>query len=234
MILIGHRGAAGIEPENTIPGIEASVRLGVDMIEFDIRVTKDNQLVLMHDPNLLRTAGKNRNINDMTMDEINTTVTKSGHPIPTIFEALEAAGDVPVLLDCKGKGWAEALNRDLKKHTGPRPAVTAIDTAEMFAFKKLRPDIKTYVSELTRPLEGMYKAKLLKFTGISLNFWVLSPVVYMYARHNKLDFMIFTVNNLYFARFLHFLYPSAAIITNVPDKLMPLKLRCKHTVKPEL
>ncbi len=94
MILIGHRGAAGMEPENTIPSIEASARLKVDAIEFDIRLTKDGALILFHDPNLLRIAGTNRNISDMTLKEINMTITKSGHPIPVISEAFEAAGNV--------------------------------------------------------------------------------------------------------------------------------------------
>lgn len=230
MILIGHRGAAGIEPENTIPSIDAAIRARVDMIEFDLRATKDRHLVLFHDSNLLRIAGTNKNISDMTLEEINTTVTKSGHPIPTFNEAIEATGSTPLLLDCKGKDWAELLHEALKSYEGPTPAVTAIDTAELLIFSKLRPDIETYISELTRPFEAIYKAKLLNFTGLSLNFWVLSPLVYFYARRSKLKFMIFTVNNIFLARFLHLFYPSAAIITNVPEKLAPLKKRCKHKV----
>lgn len=228
MILIGHRGAAGIISENTLASIEAAVHAKVDMIEFDLRATKDGHLVLLHDANLLRITGSNRSVSDMTLKEISLAVTKSGHPIPTAQEALEVAGDIPVLLDCKGKNWAEPLHKVLKKHKGPTPAVTAIDTKEMFAFSTMRPDIETYVSELTRPFEAIYKARLLNFTGLSLNFWVLSPIVYFYAKRCKLKFMIFTVNSLFLARFLHLLYPSAAIITNVPNKLYPLKKHCKN------
>ncbi len=229
MIIIGHRGAAGIEPENTIPSIEAAVHERVDMIEFDLRVTKDGQLVVFHDPNLLRISGINKNISDMTLAEINVTTTKSGHPIPAFAEAIETAGDIPTLLDCKGKGWAKALHEALKKHNGPTPAVTAIDTEEMFRFKELRPEIETYVSELTKPFEGIYKAKTLNFTGVSLNFWVLNPLAYRYAIRNNLKFLIFTVNRPILARFLHLLYPKAAIITNVPHKLAPLAKRRSET-----
>ena len=225
MIIIGHRGAAGIEPENTIASIEAAVKVGVDMIEFDLRVTKDNKLVVFHDANLLRMAGLNKNIDEMTLKEINTTVMHSGHPVPTFLEAMDAAGEIPVLIDCKGKNWAALLNEELKKHKGPTPAVTAIDTYEMFRFHEFRPDVETYVSELTRPFEAIYKARLLGFTGISLNFWVLSPLAYFYAKRHKLKFMIFTVNRPFFARFLHLLYPQAVIITNVPHKLAPLSKR---------
>lgn len=219
MIIIGHRGAAGIEPENTIASIEAAVLCGVDMIEFDTRVTKDGKLILMHDANLLRTCGVQKNVSDITLAEINMTATKSGHAIPTFLEAMEAAGKIPVLIDCKGKGWAELTHKDLKKFKGPKPLVTAVDMDEMSHFKKLRPDIETYVSELTKPFEGIYKAKRLKFTGISLNFWVLNPLAYRYARRNNLKFMIFTVNRQFLVRFLGILYPEAMIITNNPDKI---------------
>lgn len=228
MILIGHRGAAGIEPENTLRGIEAANEVGVDMIEIDLQATKDNHLVLFHDPNLLRISGVNKSINNMTLKEINITTTKSGHPIPTFEEALEVARNTPLLLDCKGKGWSTALNKALQSHPGPLPAVTAIDIKEMAAFKIARPDITTYVSELIRPFEAIYKTRLLDFTGISLNFWVLNPAAYWYAKRCNRKFMIFTINNLLLARFIHFLYPSAAIITNVPHKLLPLKKQCKH------
>jgi DUF1365 family protein len=60
---------------------------------------------------------------------------------------------------------------------------------------------------------------------VSMNFWILNPLNYFWARHNKLKFMIFTVNNALIARFLHYLYPTAAIITNVPDKLAKLSDR---------
>ncbi len=231
MILISHRGAAGIEPENTITGIEMAAGLDVDAIEFDVRMTKDRHLIVFHDQNLLRLASINKNVSDLTLREINTTVTKSGHPIPLFAEAVEAAGDKRLLIDCKGKDWSEPLYSALKKYSGPTPIVTSADTAEMLLFSRFRPDIDTYVSELTRPFEGIFKARLFSFTGLSLNFWVLSPLVYLYAKHHKRKFMIFTVNSLFLAQFLHFLYPSAAIITNVPDRLIPLKKRCRHKVQ---
>lgn len=225
MIIIGHRGAAGIEPENTIASIEAAVGTGVDMVEFDIRVTKDKKLAVFHDSNLLRMAGLNKNISDMTLQELKETTTHSGHEIPEFDEAMTAAGKIPVLIDCKGKGWAELLHQALKNHNGLVPAVTAADTKEMFRFSELRPDVETYVSELTKPLEAIYRTRLLGFTGISLNFWVLNPLAYFYAKRHNLKFMIFTVNRPFLARFLHLLYPTAAIITNVPDKLAPLAKR---------
>lgn len=227
MIIISHRGAAGIEPENTIPSIEAAVKEGVDGIEFDIRVTKDGRLVVFHDSNIFRITGKNKNIKDMTLGEISLLSTHSGHPIPNFDEAMEAAGKVPVLIDCKGIGWAKILAKELKKYKGSSISITAIDHREMYEFMQLRPDIETYVSELTHPFEGIKKAELMGFSGISLNFWVLNPLVYWLIKRKNQKILIFTVNKPLFAKFLHALYPKATIITNVPHKLAKLSKKRK-------
>lgn len=49
MIIIGHRGAAALEPENTLCGIQKALDLGVDQIEIDVHLTHDQYLVVIHD-----------------------------------------------------------------------------------------------------------------------------------------------------------------------------------------
>ncbi len=49
MLIIGHRGAAGLAPENTLEALHAGVAAGADMLEFDVRLTKDNVPILAHD-----------------------------------------------------------------------------------------------------------------------------------------------------------------------------------------
>ena len=55
---IAHRGAAGLEPENTMRGIEAALRFGVEMVEIDVRPCADGTLVVVHDDDLERVAGR--------------------------------------------------------------------------------------------------------------------------------------------------------------------------------
>ncbi len=50
--LQGHRGARGLAPENTIPAFERALQVGVSTLELDLAVTKDNVLVVSHDPTL--------------------------------------------------------------------------------------------------------------------------------------------------------------------------------------
>ena len=70
IILAAHRGDRFNYPENTMPAFESAVSLGVDMIETDVRMSKDGELVLMHDRSTLRTTGVDKNIDEMLLSEI--------------------------------------------------------------------------------------------------------------------------------------------------------------------
>jgi hypothetical protein len=130
-----------------------------------------------------------------------------------------------VLIDCKGKNWAQILLKELKKYEGPTPAVTSQDRKGLVEINKQRPDIETYISELTKPFDAIHAAKTMNLTGISLIFWVLNPLSYWYARLTHRKIMVFTINKPWLARFVHFFYPRVLIITNVPHKLAPLARR---------
>ncbi|HEX9503887.1 MAG TPA: glycerophosphodiester phosphodiesterase [Patescibacteria group bacterium] len=86
MLVIGHRGASGIELENTIRSLKKAQELGVDMVEFDIRRSLDGQVVLSHDSNLKRLFGTRKSIKDLTVEELRKA---SNNEIPTLQEALE-------------------------------------------------------------------------------------------------------------------------------------------------
>lgn len=66
----GHRGYCAMYPENTLLSYEKAIELGVDAIEFDIWLSKDKVPVMMHDGNALRTCGVNKDLRDMTLEEI--------------------------------------------------------------------------------------------------------------------------------------------------------------------
>lgn len=69
-LVIAHRGGKGIFPENTAYAFEQSMRLGVDALELDIHLTKDNQLVTIHDPTIDRTSNGTGYVKDYTYEEL--------------------------------------------------------------------------------------------------------------------------------------------------------------------
>lgn len=126
--LCAHRGAAGTYPENTIPALEAAVRLGAQMIEFDLALTRDGELVLMHDVTVNRTTNGTGRVLDLdlaTLRQLDAGAWKharfAGTRIPTFAEALAIL---------PRNVW---LNVDLKADArwGPRTADVGRRVAEM-------------------------------------------------------------------------------------------------------
>ncbi|MBP7722590.1 MAG: glycerophosphoryl diester phosphodiesterase [Alphaproteobacteria bacterium] len=95
--IIGHRGAAAYAPENTLEGIHTAADMGVEWVEFDVKLTKDQVPILFHDETLERTTnGGDTPIAQLTYDEIRQFEAGSwfadsfaGIKIPTLEEALE-------------------------------------------------------------------------------------------------------------------------------------------------
>ncbi len=76
MQIFGHRGAAGEAPENTIAALQYAIRLGVTRFEIDLRLSADSQLVVLHDSNLLRTTGIDREITEVHSSELAGIIVK--------------------------------------------------------------------------------------------------------------------------------------------------------------
>ncbi|MEQ1605891.1 MAG: glycerophosphodiester phosphodiesterase family protein [Pyrinomonadaceae bacterium] len=68
--IIGHRGASAHAPENTLAALQIALDVGADGVEFDVRLSKDDVPVVIHDANLKRTGGRNEKVSDLTAEEL--------------------------------------------------------------------------------------------------------------------------------------------------------------------
>ena len=100
VVVISHRGDWRNYPENSIPAIESVIRMGVDMMELDVKMTKDSVLVLMHDQTINRMTNGKGLVKDFTYDSLMTfklrrahNVTTDSLRIPTLREALLCCKD---------------------------------------------------------------------------------------------------------------------------------------------
>jgi glycerophosphoryl diester phosphodiesterase len=147
-LIVGHRGARGLAPENTIVGFEKALEYDIDMIEFDIRQTKDNVLIVIHKH--LRTAdGQNLVVRNTTYEEL----LRYAPDIPTA-EAVIRAIDRRV-----------RLMVEIKKDVDPRPVAALIKQflregwkPEDFMFNSNRYRILSYLldelPEIDRIIQG--------------------------------------------------------------------------------
>lgn len=127
--VISHRGIVHGEFENSLEGIRASMEAEIDIVEFDVMMTKDQVIVLHHDRRLRRTFGLPDMVHELTYNELmNLDMNRPpGFPpddplLPTLSEALEVASeDIRVLIDVKTNGeeeedFAVELVRVIEKH----------------------------------------------------------------------------------------------------------------------
>ncbi len=88
--VVGHRGAGGELPENTLEAFERGISAGADVVECDVRETADGELVIVHDPDFKRVAGINAKVKELTLKEIKERIRIAGtEPVPTLREVLE-------------------------------------------------------------------------------------------------------------------------------------------------
>ncbi|MFW9770156.1 MAG: glycerophosphodiester phosphodiesterase [Candidatus Thorarchaeota archaeon] len=115
-LIMAHRGESGNVPENTMLALESALKIGVDVLESDIRFTKDNIPILFHDDDLERTTGVKGSVRDKTLDELlqidlgYSFTTDIGQTYPyrgqglkvvTLEEALQKFPDTILNLDIK-------------------------------------------------------------------------------------------------------------------------------------
>ena len=107
--VVAHRGATYGAVENTLESLEAAAALGADVVELDVLQAGDGGLVVVHDTNLRRIAGVNRNVWEMTTAELAATTVRQGGreaTLPTFEQFAERAAElgVPLLVELKAHG----------------------------------------------------------------------------------------------------------------------------------
>ncbi|HSF09019.1 MAG TPA: glycerophosphodiester phosphodiesterase family protein [Nitrospirales bacterium] len=104
---IGHRGAAGHAPENTLAALELAIKYGVDMVEFDVRRSADGALVLLHDASVDRTTNGEGSIEELSLSVLRKLDAGGGESIPLLEEALAClSGRAGAMIELKVRGIA--------------------------------------------------------------------------------------------------------------------------------
>ncbi len=124
--LCAHRGASKTHPENTLSSFRAAVKAGAQMIEFDVFLTKENQMVVLHDANVDRTTNGTGKVSDLTLAEIKKLDAGSwkapefsGEQIPTLEEVLSIMPyNIWLNVHLKGDGRLSILVANLIKNQG--------------------------------------------------------------------------------------------------------------------
>ncbi|MFH1682788.1 MAG: glycerophosphodiester phosphodiesterase family protein, partial [Candidatus Woesearchaeota archaeon] len=145
MILkIGHRGCA-YGPENTLLAFKKAISLGVDMIECDARLTKDKQVVIIHDTTVNRTTDETGRVSDLNLKEIKKLDAGKGEQIPTLEEVINIAkNNVKLNIEVKEMKAARKVAEVLARNKFVRDSlVSASDVELLKIIRKINPQINT-------------------------------------------------------------------------------------------
>ena len=238
MLILGHRGASGYAPENTIAAFGLGIRQGCHGFEFDVQLSRDGEPVVHHDWSVERTTGGTGDIRDLTFREIRSldagkwfSPEYRGEKIPALAEVLELIPEKMLLnVELKsrasdGPGLEEKTIAVLRKHG--RLENTILSSFNHLSLKRARdiaPGIRLgmlYEALLLRPFDYLEKLDLGLYSIHPLHDYVSSDLVLETHLHG-MKMACWTVNSTERAREL--LKDGVdIIITNYPDRCLELE-----------
>lgn len=142
---IGHRGVMAAEPENTLRSFRRAEREGLDGIELDLHLSKDGELVVMHDATLDRTTNGAGPIADQELRQLKELDAGGGERIPTFAEVLDAVGPtLPIQAEIKDLAAARSLAKVLaERNLLGRVSVLSFHEAALIEVRELLPQTRT-------------------------------------------------------------------------------------------
>ena len=222
MKIIGHRGARGLETENTLEALRVGAATGADRIEFDVWTTKDNVPVLLHDADFKRMTGNSCRVFDTKISKIKSFKTIDGKKIPTAEEALKCVKGTPVYMEIKDYYLSDGIVDLLDRFVDMDIWVGSNNHKVLYELKKKRPAVKLYAGTLWHPIETMHFIRKNNIHGMSVQYRWFNPIIYYFCRYYKIDLLLYTVNNPFYMKFLNKVYPGVSIFTDYPDRAVKL------------
>ncbi len=196
LLRIGHRGAGGHAPENTLAAIERGIALHSHLVEFDIRATSDGQLVLLHDATLDRTTNGHGAIADQIWNDVKQLTGGNGQHLPILADALRTtSGRIGVMIEIKTEGIATQVCRTVREVQLSGPVIYASFLHdELLAIRRENPQAQTMALIEGVPVNRTAFATDAQATHVGVAFETLTPS-FLKALHNRaLRVFVYTVN----------------------------------------
>lgn len=208
-MIIAHRGASFLAPENTVASAKLAWELGADAVECDIHLSKDNRIIVIHDSDTKRTCSgkKNLSIEDspsVLLRDLDAGIWKDtafkGEKIPYLSELIETVPEGKTLvveIKC-GVEVLPHLARNMEKYgAGKQIVFIAFDWNTIVETKKLFPENKCYwlSSSKSAVKKRITEAAAAGLEGINLNYSIIDEEIMQLARENKLEVLTWTVDD---------------------------------------
>lgn len=224
-VVIGHRGARGHAPENTLLAIDTGIALGAHMVEFDVQRVGE-KLVVIHDPRLERTTNGTGRVIDREFDYLRSLDAGQGQQIPTLEEVIDLV-DQRVVMNIELKsadGTGALVAKTIREYLAQgwstaQFLVSSFHLPELYEFKQAMPEISVGALLCGVPLD--WAAVATELGADSLNFSVefVDGRLIVDAKQRGLQVLVYTVNHPEDALWLRSLGVDG-VFSDYPDRIL--------------
>lgn len=201
MFRIGHRGACGHAPENTLSSFRKALEIGVDGVEFDVHATKDGKLVILHDDKVDRTTGGKGFIWDLDLGQVRKLDAGAwfrekfrGERVPLFSEALETLRGTNIFIELKQEGIVEKVHEELKARK-MRDNIYVISFNRFLIEHSIKINRKIKTGLITERPEDLRFALELKTEIFCLNHATADKAIADEVHGHKMKLSVWTMND---------------------------------------
>ncbi len=195
----GHRGCAGLEPENTLRSFRKAVSLDVDLIEFDIRRTKDNYLVVIHDETVDRTTNSKGYVKDYTLKDIKKLDAGKGEKIMTFQEVIDFLKNENPLMTIEIKEpdtLQEVLSVIKRNNLENKVILVSFWHESMKRAKEIEPKIKTGAIIKARPMDTISLVRACNADILCMNYVYVDSRLVHDCHKNNIELNPWTIDKI--------------------------------------
>jgi glycerophosphoryl diester phosphodiesterase len=228
--VIGHRGARGHAPENTLLGIDTGIALGAPWVEFDVQLHPSGALLVFHDLTLDRTTNGSGFLADQPLAALRALDAGGGQTIPTLQEVLDLVDQrVGVNIELKSAGGtAEAVAAVIRSYVDAgwpvdKFLVSSFHLPELWEFKQLAPEIPIGALLCGVPLDWAGCALELGAATLNLSSEFVDPRLIADAHAHGIKVYVYTVNDVAEMRLLRGMGVDG-VFTDHPDRALALAM----------
>lgn len=226
MLIIGHRGAAGVAPENSLEALRAGVEAGADMLEFDVHLTIDRVPVLIHDNNLMRTHKKRLFVHSSTLAELIEATADTPSPIVTLEEVFdEFFGKTLMNIELKQRGSAKDIIAFIEQKYIEQPddwdnfVFSSFLGNELRTIRRAAPHAHLWLLHNRNPFIFIAYARLVQLDGVGFHRLYINNLALEIAKKTKLFTYAYTVNRPHTALLLS-QKGLDGVVTDYPSKVL--------------
>ncbi|WP_293448624.1 glycerophosphodiester phosphodiesterase [Persephonella sp.] len=225
--IVGHRGAKGVKPENTISAIEYGIKSGADIVEVDVRRTKDGKLILLHDKDFKRLIGKALSPSDLDFEFIRENITIEGEPVATLEEAIERVDKrAGLFIEIKEPETTQQIVKIVKeKNADNWVGFISFYEEALIEVKKIDNNLKTGIIYM-RPSGKIIEAKKIGAEIVLPLYRLATEKAIAFAHRLRLKVVSWVINDFETTKIMYE-RKTDAIASDYPDKAVEWRERLK-------